>query len=213
MTWVSLGLLLAMTAGPAYAQATPPVGSVYIQSLQYSGAGCPQQSVNGDVALDGSAFTILFGAFTAMVGPGAPPNDGEKDCRIIMKLALPPGWSYAVTTLDLRGLVKLDNKVMATERSTWYFEQSRRNHSPHIKYNGPIDRDYVERGIADPNDGPGGSKAEYNRCGENPNLIIDTNVKVDAHGSPRNNPFGIMTVDSADGQVKHTYHVIWKKCP
>lgn len=181
---------------------TPPW--VQIRDISYAGSGCPVGSVAENLASDYKAFTLLFDQYFAEVGPGVPYKEKRKNCQVIVDLDFPQGWSYTIFEVDYRGYVSLDNGVQGVQKSTYYFQGQRQTAPLSTSMWGPLDKDYHIR------DTLGISALVWSPCGMNRALNINSQVRVD---NRRNrNGFGLMTLDSLDGQLKHIYNVRWRRC-
>ena len=150
---------------------------------------------------DGEAFTVAFSQLFAAVGSGIASTDASHRCRLHVKLTVPPGWSYALASVDYRGYV-----------STIDFGDHR---EPSIDVShlrrvaGEDDRVHVERRSRRQLRGPRSragapAPAYWSRCGKGKNLTIDS--RLDVQGE---NGQGLVTVDALDGEI---FHLLWQQC-
>jgi hypothetical protein len=90
----SLLVLLAPSAAAARAPLADPVVTVQVMSV--NGSGCPAGSSVTTNVPDLTAFTISFSQFKVQGG-------NYKNCVVIVNVAVPSGWTYAVYEVDNRG--------------------------------------------------------------------------------------------------------------
>lgn len=194
-------MLLPLIAGSAFADAPD---YVYVRSISYAGSGCPAGSVAQNVAPDLQAFTLLFDSYIAEAGPGVSAREKRKNCQINIDLAFPQGWSYSIFTVDYRGYVSLEPRTTAMQKSSYYFQGNRATANLQTTMKGPVDKDYQIR------DTLGLSAMVWSPCGASRSLNINSQIRVDNTRNRRG--FGLITLDSIDGQVEHVYGIKWKRC-
>jgi hypothetical protein len=194
---------LLLLAAPALAQPTP--SDVYITHIDYAGTGCPAGTVAGSISTDLTAFNLIFDSFVAEAGPGVPMLQSRKNCQLNVHMHIPQGWSLTVNTVDFRGYAQLADKVVGTQRSTYYFGGSLQQVSAETILTGELEEDYVIRDVVPV------FQQVWSACGINRPLNINTQVKVNNSKNPSG--YGMMTTDSIDGQVQQVYSLSWKPCP
>lgn len=194
-------LLMPMIAESAFADAP---SYVRVRSINYAGSGCPAGSVAQNVSPDKQAFTLLFDSYIAEAGQGVSAREKRKNCQVNLDLDFPQGWSFTVFTVDYRGYVSLDNKVTGIQKSSYYFQGQGRTASLQTTMKGPYDNDYQIR------DTLGLNAMVWSPCGASRSLNINTQVRVDNSRNRRG--YGLMTLDSLDGQLQHIYGIKWKRC-
>src|SRR5687767_3549531 len=93
-------LLIAICCATSPSLANRPAPTtVAIDSVTYSGDGCPPGSVAITLSPDGEAFTVAFSQLFAAVGSGVAATDAAHRCKLHLKLTVPPGWSYALASV------------------------------------------------------------------------------------------------------------------
>lgn len=187
----------------ALASSRPPTGAngVRVDSVTYSGNGCPNGTAAVALSLDAQAFTVSFSQFAAAVGPGVSPAENERTCQLHVKLTVPPGWSYALASVDYRGYAALDSSVTALRQSTYHITGESPEKSPSSTFRGAYEDDYFVRDLG------AAAPTYWSACGKGKNLKIKTQLKIDNKTNPTGT--GIFTVDVVDGEV---YHLIWRNC-
>jgi hypothetical protein len=178
----------------------PPAGQVSIESIATHGDGCPSGSAVAAISADAEAFTVGFSQFAAAVDPGAtsPMRSG---CSLHLKLSVPAGWSYALAVVDYIGYAALDVGVTASRQSTYHISGESPQQSIAYTWPGGFTGGYVV------NDVGAGAPLYWSRCGKGKNLMIDTELAVDARANPAGS--GLLTVDAVDGAV---VHLLWRAC-
>jgi hypothetical protein len=179
----------------------PAQGSVSIQSIAFEGDGCPPGSATASLSPDGQAFTVIFSGFGASAGPTAKATDASHRCQLHVKVAVPKGWSYALSGVDFRGYVQLDPGVVASQQARYHLSGESPETTAAYTWQGAYDDDYAVRDIG------ATSPLYWSGCGKGKNLEIVTEVKVDNAQAPTQS--GFLAVDSIDGEV---FHLQWRAC-
>ncbi|TWP53744.1 DUF4360 domain-containing protein [Lentzea tibetensis] len=186
---LALATLVAPHADP------PPPGRVPIDVVTISGNGCGRGTVVS-VAADNSRFTLDHGEVIVWVGGAARPTDARKNCRSMLRIHAPQGYTYALAPAVYRGWVHLEPGATATARFTHVF-QGGEQHETSYGFTGPDD-DYWER--IDP-DGPGLP------CGQTSLVSIWTDLRVSLGSS---NPAKSSYLATDSPMTEH--HFTWKRC-
>ncbi|GBG66704.1 hypothetical protein CBR_g68688 [Chara braunii] len=192
-------VLLGVTA-----RAEPPPESA-IDSFTYMGSGCPANSAVGEISKDGQVLTMKFSEFSATTDGG---NAGKrKNCQISLKMRYPDGWTYLLETVMLRGYTRLDDKVKAVHRVSYYFT-GEQGQGKFIKETlGEFDDNYEHSGPFSP--------LISSKCGLNRNLNVNMEVRVDNGDNPdgQANPAGEGFIDVDMADITVTFSVKWARCP
>ena len=206
-----LGLIVATAclSGVSLAQDTPPPGSVSVAAISYSGTGCNPNSVAMDIAQDAQAFTVLFDSYVAD-SAGATARriqnqaTDEKTCVLNVQLNIPSGWSFSLLGLMVRGFAHLDDQ--STGQNSLAFrvpgiQQERQVDSVNLR--GPYIDDYLGQSLFTLNN------LAWTPCtaGTQPVFL---RTRLTAHS--RQGGQALMTVDSVDGALEHTYGIAWRHC-
>jgi hypothetical protein len=203
----SLGITLLLGASLSYParagekKSTPDPNSVTIESVNYSGTGCPKGSLATAITNDAQTFIFIFSSLYAQTGPGVSPSEAKKQCQIHIKLSVPPNWSYALTTVDYRGYTSLDPSVSASQAMTYHMSGESPDSTAAFSWQGALDGEYAVTDIG------GQSPPYWSRCGGGKNLMIRTDIDVD--NSANLSGSGLLEVDTSDGQM---VHVSWQRC-
>jgi hypothetical protein len=191
-----LGCVLVSAATVAFGQTAvvPPGGSVTINSLSWSGNGCPPGTVVGNISGDNESFTLAFSEYTAEIGPGVSRRDRRKICMILVDLDIPAGFQYSVVDVDYRGFADLDEFVQGQPNSV---------RNIHF-FDGPFFDNYEERDTF--------ATLTYSQCGGGRTLVFDTEVAVRRLSGSATDAGGAMTVDNITGTFDTRYAIVWREC-
>jgi hypothetical protein len=179
----------------------PPTGTVRIESISYDGDGCPPGSLAAALSDDGLAFTLSYSEMVASVGPGTGAADKSRRCQIQATVTVPPGWSYALASVDFRGFASLQPGVVAHQQSTYHISGESPEKSDAVTWTGAFEDDFQIRDLG------AGTEPYFSRCGKGKNLKITTRIDVDNHGDKK--ATGLLAVDTLDGEI---YHLVWQTC-
>lgn len=177
---------------------------VEFDEINYGGTGCPQGTVSTIIAQDRKAFTVLLDEFIAEIGPDIPRKENRKFCQLTASLRYPAGWQFALMSFDYRGYVSLDKGVKGLQQTFYYFSGESNTKKFETPISGPIDDDYQSRDYVSNQD-----YLTWSPCHNNRDLNIKSVVRLT---TKNRNKTGIMTLDSIDGSVQHTYGLVWRQC-
>ncbi|RPA77320.1 hypothetical protein BJ508DRAFT_171852 [Ascobolus immersus RN42] len=200
---VATTLLTAASALVIERQASaPPADQVSIESVAWAGTGCPAGSVSEVLDPARQTLTLLFDAFVATIGGGAPVLEQYKACTINIRLKVPQGWSYTVYKTDYRGYAALDAGVTAVQKAIYFFSGESTQWSAQTVFRGPLSKDYLMT------DAISDGKTEFSPCGGKANLNINSSLRLTRTGSGT----GFISTDSIVNKVIHQYGLQWQKC-
>lgn len=192
-------------APPPVDEGGPRVGpdptKVYVQSLTYGGAGCPQGSVGTSLNDTRESLTLIYDSFVASKGPAVPASEASKSCQVNLNLHIPQGWQYSIATIEHRGYVQLPKKMKASQETTYYFQGDGDFTSADSSYAGPVERDYLIR------DTLPFSSVSWSSCNTVRPLNITTELTLKGGTET-----GQITNDSTGGRVEFVLGIRWKPC-
>lgn len=198
----SLFVLICCSSTASLAKKPAPhPGGVSVESVTYNGTGCPAGSVSVVLSPDGEAMTVAFSQLFAAVGTGIAAADTSHHCKLHVKVNVPPGWSYALASVDYRGYVALDPGMTARRQSRYHISGESPVRTIASTWSGAVDDSYAVRDLGAGAPAP----AYWSRCGKGKNLMIET--RVDVQGASGQ---GLVTVDAVDGEI---FHLVWQQCP
>jgi hypothetical protein len=189
-------------AGPAEraqgrATAAAPGEGGSIESVEHRGTGCGGNSASGAVSPDKQAATSTFSDFLVSSGAGTAPDDASRNCLLMLKIDVPPGWSYSLESVDIRGFADLPAGVTATRKSLYVISGSAVHSTPTARFKGQISNDYNDAEVSPEKPG------EWSPCGGGQLLWIATQTEIDSHGKDAT---GVLSIDSIDTELQ------WRRC-
>ena len=99
----------------------PPRGTFNLESLTYSGSGCPSGTVHPITTASEDIVTMGLDAFWAQIGPNAPASDAAKSCQVNINVNFPAGWQMTVVDSTWHGFIQMDEAVTADFYSEYFF--------------------------------------------------------------------------------------------
>ncbi|GGT61290.1 DUF4360 domain-containing protein [Actinomadura citrea] len=177
-----------------------------IEIATVNGSGCPAGTAAVAVSEDKEAFTVTYSDYLAQAGGSSGPTDFRKNCQISMKVHVPQGFTYAISSTDYRGFASLEPGASAVEKASYYFQgMSQTSAVSH-----PLKGQYADNWqFTDTNDV---AQLVYKPCGEERNFNVNTELRV-LKGTSDPAKTSFISMDSTDGSIKTTYHFAWKQCP
>lgn len=90
MAVAALGVALLVPIHPSAAGATTAATpDITLQVLSAFGSGCPAGTTDAVPTADNKAFSLAYSQFRVYGGD-------YRSCRVVVRIAVPPGWTYAV---------------------------------------------------------------------------------------------------------------------
>lgn len=198
---------LTLTAASTASAGFRP-GEVVLESVVFSGTGCPAGTVRAELAPDASAITILYDAFQAQTG--ATVFADRKNCEVIIKMRKPNIYSFALESADFRGFVYAQRGARATQEvkiETGMGDLAKANVNLAAKsWVGPVNENFILTAVK-PVEG-----LKYLSClqpRKDARLRVKSTVTVENGGSRAE---AMITVDSVDGRLVQRYNLKWMNC-
>jgi hypothetical protein len=204
-TAIAVSALCVAPASAAPRRVHGPNG-VTIEIATVNGSGCPAGTAAVAVSEDKEAFTVTYSDYLAQAGGSSGPTDFRKNCQISMKVHVPQGFTYAISSTDYRGFASLEPGASAVEKASYYFQgMSQTSAVSH-----PLKGQYADNWqFTDTNDV---AQLVYKPCGEERNFNVNTELRV-LKGTSDPAKTSFISMDSTDGSIKTAYHFAWKQCP
>jgi Domain of unknown function (DUF4360) len=200
-------LLAAPTvANEATETAAPPPERITIEVVAVNGSGCPAGTTAVAAASDNSAFTVTYSEYLAQVGVGARVTDFRKNCQLGLLVHVPPGFTFAIAQADYRGFAHLQPGATGLQRAGYYLQAEPATAYINHGFRGPYSDYWQTTDRADV------ASLVYSPCGEDTILNVNTELRVSAGTSDPAATTSFITMDSADGSVRTTYHFSWQTC-
>lgn len=205
----------ALTAGAMMLSALTPVATpppvpspdeITISVVTANGSGCPDGSAAVAVSPDRRAFTVSYSEYLAQVGVGAMPTDFRKNCQLALDVHIPGGFTFAIAEADYRGFAHLESGASGSVRASYYFQGETPTARTSHPFSGSMDGDWQTK------DTVGVAALVYEPCGQQRNLNVNTELRVQAGRSNPKKTTSFLTMDSTDGSFSTLYHMTWKRC-
>ncbi|KAF6756597.1 hypothetical protein DFP72DRAFT_272511 [Ephemerocybe angulata] len=209
---IAIAFLLTALASTAVAApslsipipAPPPVG-FNITSLGVLGTGCPPNTTYYVLNPDKTAVTVTFSEFFAEAGPGIPISANRKACQLTFGVNVPPGFTFAVATVDYRGFYQLDAKVSASQQSIYYFQGEKIQSTARSALVGPVEgQEYTYRDEFEL------YSTVNSPCGVATVLNINSDIRVNNANNTKGS--GYFATDSVDTALATTFNFQWQTC-
>ncbi|PJE98044.1 DUF4360 domain-containing protein [Streptomyces carminius] len=193
--------LLSPQAAPAETTA-PPAGAA-IEVATVNGSGCPAGTAG--VTVSGrDSFTVTYDDYLVQVGPVATPTEFRKNCQISLEIAVPAGYTYAISGVQNRGYAYLQSGASALQQTTYYIQGSAGTVTTSQEFDGPY------RSSWSSTDSLGSDELVWAPCGQRRNLNINTELRVYSGSSSRDAvSFMAMRSTSTAGS---SFDIVWKQC-
>jgi hypothetical protein len=179
---------LAPTAAHASATADP---KVTLQVLSAFGGGCPAGTTDAVPTADGTAFSLAYSQFRVYGGD-------YKSCRVVIRVAVPAGWTYAVYSVINRVTPNLNVNGSARLQMNAWFTGFPWNASDDNSINGP--RTSLWTSTSNPD------VLTYAPCNASFDLSVADTLRV--NGTSSNSAELIDT----DVRASTIFNLVWKKC-
>ena len=104
---------------------TPPVISVgrpRVDVITINGSGCPLSSGTAELSEERNRLVVEYSGFMAESGPGLVAGERRKNCQMMLDVATPDGYTYALDSVRLEGEADLPAGVTASVGTWTYFQ-------------------------------------------------------------------------------------------
>ena len=205
---MAVAAVTALAATPASAGSyfVPGPNGVTIEIATVNGSGCPAGTAAVAVSDDKEAFTVTYSDYLAQAGGSSKPTDFRKNCQISLKVHVPQGFTYAISSTDYRGFASLEPGATAMEKASYYFQGMSQTDAISHDLKGSYADNWQ---FTDTNEV---AQLVWKPCGEERNFNINTELRANL-GTADPSKVSFISMDSTDGSYKTTYHFAWKTCP
>ncbi|MFI6077228.1 DUF4360 domain-containing protein [Actinoplanes sp. NPDC051343] len=177
---------------PAAAQAAPaPAPAITLKVLGAFGSGCPKDTTDAQPTADNTAFSLAYSAFRVS-------GNDYKSCKVSVRVAVPQGWTYAVTSVINRVTPNLDNHSSAKLQMNAWFTGSPWNASADNSISGPDTNLWTTTSTA--------GTLVYAPCNQSFDLNVNNTLRVNGNASS-----SAELVDT-DTHASTIFNLSWKHC-
>ena len=103
---------------PTAAQAAP-TPTITLKVLGAFGSGCPKDTTDAQPTADNTAFSLAYSAFRVS-------GNDYKSCKVSVRVAVPQGWTYAVTSVINR--VTRSASALTVWSMSFFWSSLKRSH-------------------------------------------------------------------------------------
>lgn len=208
MTRIAIALGVLLSFAPLAHAGAPPDDPIAIEILTLNGSGCLPGSVVVQISPDNTWFDVGYsGNFTAAVGIGTRPTDLRKNCQLLLLPHIPPGYSYAIASIDHHAFVSLAPGATGTHRA-------------HFFYSGAAAPPIVSHPFSGPREGPwqvtdafDESSLLFSPCGTQRALTINAELRVSVGTSdPTQSTSSLSMMWPGVASDPTRYHLVWRQC-
>jgi hypothetical protein len=186
----------------------PDPKDIQIQSVSFSGNGCPQGTVSTSISPDKTVVTFGFDGFQTYIGPGVSPTLKTKNCQLHLNLKYPGGFQFSVVDSTYHGYAQLEKGVTGTFYSTYYFSQdaSATTTTQTSIQGGPT---WQSGQVYTKNDKIPTASFIYSPCGANGILNVNNRIALTTTNSSAS---GEITDDDATIAFTQQINLNWRTC-
>lgn len=168
-------------------------------------SGCQQGTYAVVNSPDGSTLSILFDNFMVTASVGEGTNIDRKDCKLIIPLNLPAGYSLGVYKVDYRGFARLFSNQSSELTVDYALGPRNKSRRYDRKIKGPSEGDFLFTETI------GAGLMKRVGCGEAAVLNVAIVLQLQTGSEPEE---AMAALDSTDGAPKGglIYHFDVKKC-
>jgi hypothetical protein len=197
----ALGAVLVMLA-PSPPQPTAPVA---VQVVEANGSGCPAATSLIHPNWQESRISFYYPPdYLAGVGPAMRPTDFRRQCRLVLTIVPPAGYTFAVAEVTHRGSALLQPGASGTWSAVHHFDGDPAPEPVRHTFAGPFDDIWVRTENAAP------EALVWAPCDNVRPLVVTSRLTVAAGTSdPTTNSWLAMhDIDISPSE----YHIAWRAC-
>jgi hypothetical protein len=176
---------------PTVAQAAPPAPVITLKVLGAFGSGCPKDTTDAQPTADNTAFSLAYSAFRVS-------GNDYKSCKVSVRVAVPQGWTYAVTSVVNRVTPNLDKQSSAKLQMNAWFTGSPWNASADNSISGPDTNLWTTTSSA--------GTLVYAPCNQSFDLNVNNTLRVNGNASS-----SAELIDT-DTHASTIFNLSWKQC-
>ncbi|MBW6432388.1 DUF4360 domain-containing protein [Actinoplanes hulinensis] len=177
---------------PAAAQAAPtPAPVITLKVLGAFGSGCPAGTTSAQSTADNTAFSLSYSAFRVY-------GNDYKNCKVSIRVSVPQGWTYAITSVINRVTPDLGAQSSARLQMNSWFTGSPWNASADNSISGPDTNLWTTTSAA--------HNLIYAPCNDSLDLNVNNTLRVKGKTSS-----SAELIDT-DSKASTIFNLSWKQC-
>jgi hypothetical protein len=168
-------------------------------------AGCPEDTVWAETVFDSDQLVMEYEQYWTESGGSSTPLNRRKSCMVVLRLNVPEGYTYAISSSSDSGYAQLEDGAKATVKLGYYFEGAPRPWVTHTVSGAfSYDWEFTDR--------PPSDLIIWKPCGEDRNLVVISELAVD-QGTSDPAKTNYIAMSSVSDRRHHLYNLAWKTCP
>ena len=192
MAGAIVGMSMLAPLAPAAAHASAAAAPrVTLQVLSAFGGGCPAGTTDAVPNADNTAFSLAYSQFRVYGGD-------YKSCRVVIRVAVPQGWTYAVYSVINRVTPNLSANGSARLQMNAWFTGYPWNASDDNSINGPRITLWTSTSA------PG--VLTYAPCNQSFDLNVNDTLRING---PSSNSAELIDTDVRASTI---FNLMWKRC-
>ncbi|KAF6756577.1 hypothetical protein DFP72DRAFT_893128 [Ephemerocybe angulata] len=208
---LSLSLTIVMAASvfavPMVAAPNAGPAGFNVTSLDFLGTGCPHGTPYYVLNAERTALTVSFSEFYVEIGPGIPISRNRKACQLSLGVSVPPGFTFAISSVDYQGYYQLDSKVKVTHSMVCYFKGELVQDTAQSEVVGPLEgTEYTWRDTFDLGLGP----TIQAPCGSSTVLNVNSDIRISNSANPEGQ--GYLATNCFDPSLVIAFNLQWQRC-
>ena len=169
--------------------------------LNVTGSGCRPKTTTAALSPDRTAITLSYSEY--LVAAAGSTRTVSRNCRVNLKVNPQPGYAPTITSVDYRGFADLAPGSVVGLSATYGFHGATHIESAGFALTGPFSDDWESTDAA-----AGG--VVTGAC--NGSNVVDVDSTLSLTSTAAGAPTDFTAMDSADGVVPNTFHLVWRPC-
>jgi len=197
-------VLVGLSGFASHARAdAPPTDRITIDIVTLNGTGCPTGTAFVSMSPDNSAFHIGYSSYVAQIGVGARPTDFRKNCQVNLLVHAPPGFSYAIASVNYIGFASLAAGATALYQANYFFQGQPAPAFDEHSLSGPFNDDFAFSVARDE------AALVFSPCNASRALSVTSVVRMSA-GTSDPTTSSVVAIDNEGPPT--SFHLVWRQC-
>lgn len=200
-------IILAISI-PGQTQERPQTARII--NVAVAGSGCDSQATSVVISPDLRDLSLMFSDYGVEIGKGSlnpQVRTLQKDCRILVDIAIPAGWSFAFDYVDYRGFAALPKGTWGFHRMSYITSLREISSAKEVTLQGPYNDIYTMRSNQKP------ERIPWTPCNSTVQRIeLLSQLAVNLYPQFPIGDIAQIALDSADFSSRQNFGVKWRKC-
>lgn len=198
---------ILVAAAQANDRPVPPLGTVSLDNLTFSGSGCnPKTAVTAEISENQFELQLTTPTLTASVNP-LKRKARRDSCTIILDIAHPQEWQFAISNVvSHSGYASLAQGISGNVHSNYYFQGTPTQATFELTIKGPyIDTFSFHSKLLS-------GEELFSPCDGGRSLIFNNEVRINPQGSPTAEMTGNTITVGKNNLAVFVYGLQWRQC-